>query len=145
MICTLLRKPLNGGGVLNALPCAAMNLDACRVGTSKSIPGSPNSKKGQTAVLGKYGAASLEHSGQNPNIGRFPANIIIRSDPSILQWFLSEFGETREDFARREKGVQGVVHVLGGMSNPPPGTPDSPRYGTTSGSVVRYFKQVLYT
>ena len=143
MICTLLRKPLNGGGILSTLPCAAMNLDACRVGTSKSIPGSPNSKKGQTAVLGKYGASSLDHSGQNPNIGRFPANLIIRSDPALLQWFLAEFGLTQEGVARREKVVQGSVHVLGGMGNHPPGTPDSPRYGTTPGSVVRYFKRVV--
>jgi site-specific DNA-methyltransferase (adenine-specific) len=98
MICTLPRKPLNGG-VLNALPCAAMNLDACRVGTSKSIPRSPNSKNGQGPIFGKYGASTPEQTGQNPNIGRFPANLIIRSDPVLLQWFLSEFGLTQEGVA----------------------------------------------
>ena len=34
MICTLLRKPLNGGGILQSLPCAVMNIDATRVPVS---------------------------------------------------------------------------------------------------------------
>ena len=94
-------------------------------------------------MFGKYGTSSLDHSGQNPNIGRFPANLIIRSDPALLQWFLAEFGLAQEGVARREKGVRGSLHVLSGVDNHSHGTPNSPRYGTTPGSVVRYFKRVV--
>ncbi len=140
MICTILRKPLERGGVIASLPCGGIQIDACRVGTSKSIPGGLSKGDSQVIYQGGYKPDSRDNSGWNPNIGRFPANLVIRSDPSLLQWFLVEFGETREDFARREKGVSGALHVLGGMGNLLPGTPNSPKYGTVPGSVSRYFK-----
>lgn len=78
MIVTLLRKPLiGGGGILNALPCACLNIDASRVGTSKSIPAGLSKDKVKL-IYGGYGLDSRDNSGWNPNIGRFPANVIVR-------------------------------------------------------------------
>ena len=54
-----------------------MNLDACRVGTSKAIPAGL-SKGAKKVVYGVYGLDSRDNSGWNPNIGRFPANVIVR-------------------------------------------------------------------
>ncbi len=145
MICTILRKPLNGGGVIANLPCGGIQIDACRVGTSKAIPGGLSKRDSQVIYQGGYKPDSRDNSGWNPNIGRFPANLIIRSDPSLLQWFLSEFGLTQEGVAVRVNGVSGSIHVLGGMGNKVPGTPNSPKYGTTPGSVSRYFKHCEVT
>ncbi len=38
MICTILRKPLNGGGILSGLPCACLNIEASRVGLAARYP-----------------------------------------------------------------------------------------------------------
>ena len=75
MIVTLLRKPLTGS-VIQTLPCACLNLDASRVGTSKAIPAGLS--RGKKALYsGVWGLDSRDNSGWNPNIGRFPANVIV--------------------------------------------------------------------
>jgi hypothetical protein len=76
MICTLLRKPLNGG-VINTLPCGGIQIDACRVGTSKAIPGGLSKGKTPGIYQGGYKLDSRDNSGWNPNIGRFPANLMV--------------------------------------------------------------------
>jgi hypothetical protein len=70
MICTILRKPLNGG-VLNALPCAAMNLDATRVpvlsGTrSPRAPSNLLLKSDVTDTLDKVVGFMIGRGNRNP-------------------------------------------------------------------------------
>ena len=56
-----------------------MNLDACRVGTSKAIPaGLSKGAKRDQIYTGGWKLDSRDNSGWNPNIGRFPANVIVR-------------------------------------------------------------------
>jgi DNA modification methylase len=76
----LARKPLTGTVADNVLTwgVGALNIDGCRVGTSKTVPGSANGKGRKSVVYsGEFGARSENHSGFNPNTGRWPANVIL--------------------------------------------------------------------
>lgn len=59
----------------------AINIEACRIGTSKNVPASPSRKKNGTSLSGSVDG-SLRHetgleSGHNPNIGRWPSNVVV--------------------------------------------------------------------
>jgi hypothetical protein len=73
----LVRKPLSGTVAANVQEhgTGALNIDASRIGTSKNVPASPRS--GQDRIFGAYGAQTGEESGHNPNIGRWPANLVL--------------------------------------------------------------------
>ena len=54
----------------------ALNVDACRVGTSKRVPGGEPSQ----AANQVYGTASLrtaDEIGRDPNVGRYPPNLLL--------------------------------------------------------------------
>lgn len=86
MICTLLRKPLiGGGGILNALPCAVMNIDATRVPTiprRTSIQG--NFRSAQNGVMLCWGVSGEPYA--NPPT-RYPTNVLVFKVPSLLDCF----------------------------------------------------------
>jgi site-specific DNA-methyltransferase (adenine-specific) len=74
------RKPISEKTVAaNVLKhgTGAINIDACRIGTEKRVPGSAS--KDNSGVNGGYGyrTKSSDDSGQNPNIGRWPANFTL--------------------------------------------------------------------
>ncbi len=59
----------------------ALGIEACRVGTSKRVPGSLS-----VSQLNGYGVAnrrgqSLDDSGHNPNVGRYPPNAVFSHAP----------------------------------------------------------------
>lgn len=70
-------KPIEGTYAENALKhgVAGLNIDGGRVETTKRTPASPSKNEG-SKVFGKYAPKTGEESGYNPNIGRFPANLI---------------------------------------------------------------------
>lgn len=76
---TVARKPLDGTVAANVLAhgTGALNVDGCRVGTSKRVPGSlsrtPNAVYGPG--LGGHAQDGTE-GGHDPNLGRWPANLI---------------------------------------------------------------------
>jgi DNA modification methylase len=76
---TVARKPLGGTVAENVLRhgTGALNVDGCRVGTSKKVPASasttPNAIYGKG--LGSLGTGATG-SGFDPNVGRWPANLI---------------------------------------------------------------------
>jgi site-specific DNA-methyltransferase (adenine-specific) len=76
---TMARKPLTGTVAANVLEhgTGALNVDGCRVGTSKNVPASV-SKKAPANCYGKYAEAGETPGigGHDPNIGRWPANLI---------------------------------------------------------------------
>lgn len=74
----LARKPLAGTVAANVLAhgTGALNIDACRIGTSKRVPGSV-SRNGQW--FGANGETGNE-SGHDPNVGRWPANVLLDED-----------------------------------------------------------------
>lgn len=73
----LAREPLDGTVAHNALThgCGALAIDASRVGTSKCVPWSPRSRTDR--IFGAYGAQSGTETGHDPNIGRWPANVLL--------------------------------------------------------------------
>ncbi|MGI8547737.1 MAG: DNA-methyltransferase [Gemmatimonadaceae bacterium] len=77
LIC-MARKPLAEKTVAaNVLKhgTGAINVDACRIGESKQVPGSLSGPSDR--IFGKYGPKQPDHSGQNPNIGRWPSNVVL--------------------------------------------------------------------
>jgi site-specific DNA-methyltransferase (adenine-specific) len=86
----LARKPLIGTVAANVLAhgTGALNIDGCRVGTTKNVPASasktPNNiyGAGMTSLSG-----GTENSGFDPNIGRWPANIILDGSDEVVGAF----------------------------------------------------------
>ena len=76
---TVARKPLIGTVAENVLAhgTGALNVDGCRVGTTKDVPASASNAV--NAIYGKgmgSKASGDQCSGFDPNIGRWPANLI---------------------------------------------------------------------
>jgi site-specific DNA-methyltransferase (adenine-specific) len=83
---TVARKPIVGTVANNVMTwgTGGINVDGCRVGTEKDVPGAV--KTGKPIMAGSwlkkhghgsgYGPRQMGMSGMNPKIGRFPANLI---------------------------------------------------------------------
>jgi len=87
IIC-LARKPLSEKTIVaNVLKhgTGAINIDACRVGTTKRVPSSLS--KTPNTVYGKYNLQNGSESGHNPNIGRWPANVITDGSDEVISSF----------------------------------------------------------
>jgi len=76
---TVARKPFKGTVAANVLDhgTGAINVDGCRVGTSKNVPASV-SKKAPANCYGKFKESGEMPGvgGHDPNLGRWPANLI---------------------------------------------------------------------
>jgi site-specific DNA-methyltransferase (adenine-specific) len=72
------RKPLAGTVAenLRAHGTGAINIDGCRVGTNKDVPASPR-RAVQGSALGDLSKAAGDTAGFDPNVGRFPANVLL--------------------------------------------------------------------
>jgi hypothetical protein len=55
----------------------ALNVDACRVGTSKRVPGGEPSRSAANQVYGAASLRTLDEIGRNPNVGRYPPNLLL--------------------------------------------------------------------
>lgn len=80
-VAFLFRHPPEGSIAANVLHqgVGGLNIDACRVGSSKRVPASP---RGMTdRVFGTYRAQTGNESGYDPNLGRFPPNILLVHTP----------------------------------------------------------------
>ncbi len=86
-IC-LARKPLGEATVAaNVLRygTGGLNVDGCRVGETKRVPGSAKTGPASTHTvsLPGYGGGT----GHDPNVGRFPANLLHDGSPEVLAGF----------------------------------------------------------
>ena len=92
---TMARKRF-AGGVAECVEqngTGALNIDGCRIGTTKDVPGAVKSGRPIHAAswLKKhghgsgYGPREMDQSGMNPNIGRWPANFIHDGSDEIEQ------------------------------------------------------------
>ena len=84
---TVARKPLVGTVAANVLRhgTGALNVDGCRVGTSKQVPASVKKAppSSHTVSIGN----STETSGFDPNVGRWPANLIHDGSDEVVGLF----------------------------------------------------------
>jgi len=84
------RKPLAGTVAANVLQhgTGALNVDGCRVGDSKSVPSSASKTAnkiygaGMTSMTG-----GTNRSGFDPNVGRWPANIVHDGSDEVMAAF----------------------------------------------------------
>jgi site-specific DNA-methyltransferase (adenine-specific) len=73
-------KPVEGSITANVEQwgTGALNIDACRIGTTKDVPSSGSAAG--SVCYGKRGPRTMDMSGFDPNIGRWPANVILDED-----------------------------------------------------------------
>lgn len=87
---TVARKPLCGTVAANVLQygTGGINVDGCRVGTSKEVPASV-SRKAPANCYGKYAEAGETPGigGHDPNLGRWPANLIHDGSDEVVGLF----------------------------------------------------------
>lgn len=106
MIC-LARKPLSEPTVAkNVLRwgTGALNIDGARVGTSKDVPASGTGVS-HLRTHGTFAARRPEiDSGFNPNIGRFPANLIHDGSAEVLAGFPMTTSGTKKPTDQRIGG-----------------------------------------
>lgn len=63
-------------------PLRALNVDACRIGTSKEVPASVSRTDGK--VYGRFAQETGAEDGYNPNVGRWPANATLDEGAAAL-------------------------------------------------------------
>ena len=88
---TVARKPLVGTVAANVLEhgTGALNVDGCRVGTSKNVPASVSKKAHANCYMGgwnEYGEIPGV-GGHDPNLGRWPANLIHDGSDEVVGLF----------------------------------------------------------
>lgn len=71
------RKPLIGTVAANVLAhgTGALNIDATRIGTTKDVPASASTSGGKGIY--SHMDALTERGGMDPNVGRWPANVVL--------------------------------------------------------------------
>jgi len=82
----LAQKPRDGTFANNALTwgCGGIWVDGCRIGTTKDVPASPSRTAGLSLSGSEDGTLRKEtgdESGHNPNMGRWPANLLLQHTP----------------------------------------------------------------
>lgn len=79
------RKPLSGTVAENVLKhgTGGINIDGGRIGTNKRVPGGKCSDK-RSEVFSMYNTTNENSDGKNPEIGRFPANIILDAEAGAM-------------------------------------------------------------
>jgi site-specific DNA-methyltransferase (adenine-specific) len=136
-IC-LAQKPMSektGTAQVLATGTGALNVDACRVGTSKDVPASP--RAAQTERGWGHRAQTGAESGHNPNIGRWPANLVHDGSPEVLAAFAAFGTRTSGTGAVKRASVAGYRGNALGNESRPVGT-EMLCYGD-SGSAARFF------
>lgn len=120
----LCRKPLDGTNAANLAKWGAggLNIDACRIGTSKQVPGAPRGAITGNA-FGTYGAQTGEESGHDPNVGRWPANVIL--DEGAAAELDAQSGiSTSTGGSRGAGGQNGSLSPIGAQPEFKPGLGD---------------------
>lgn len=92
------RKPLVGTVAANVerYGCGALNIDGCRIGTTKDVPASPSRTNGNAlsgSVDGSLRRETGNEDGHNPNVGRWPANVVL--DESAAEMLDAQTGERK--------------------------------------------------
>lgn len=128
----LARKPLVGTVEANWQEhgTGGLNIDGCRVGDSKSVPASASRTQNKVYGAGMTSASGgTDSSGFDPNVGRWPANLIHDGSDEVLAAFPSAQGQQGATGKRKQGAVYGVV-TQDGEGVPPRGD---------TGSAARFF------
>lgn len=109
--CILAMKPTAGTFAENALAhgVAGLNVDGCRIGTTKDIPASV-SKKAPSNCYGRFRENGEVQGigGHDPNTGRWPANVMLDEDAAAMLGEPSRFFYVaKASRSEREAGLEG--------------------------------------
>jgi len=132
---TLARKPFKGTVAANVLRhgTGAINVDGCRVGTSKQVPASASTTP--NAIYGK-GLGSLgtgaSGSGFDPNVGRWPANLIHDGSDEVVGLFPANAGASAP-----VKGTEASMASVGAVTGKRDRVPGA--FHADTGSAARFF------
>ena len=123
----LARRPLEGTMAANVARwgVGGLAIDACRIGEQKRVPGSLPKGRGSEFAWSKP-PPSMDDSGQDPNVGRWPANLLLSHTDGCRPT-----GATRtvnNGTAVKHRGVVAGTGASFGIAKPV-GTPDA-GYGT---------------
>jgi len=131
---TVARKPLIGTVAENVLAhgTGGINVDGCRVGTSKNVPASV-SKKAPANCYGKFaeGGETTGIGGHDPNLGRWPANLIHDGSEEVVGLF-PKTEASKVGNRGAGKGETGCYGVFGG-------DPGIRGHNDNGGSAARFF------
>ena len=145
----LVQKPISESSIARNIlkhGVGGINVEACRIGDNKQVPSSL-SKNNRTVYNGGYVGESGDEDGHNPNIGRYPANLILScgadcdGDNHSPDCPVSVIGEqsgisVSSDRPRNNKDFEGVTLGMY-AANVTFGHNDQ-------GTAARYFKQLLF-
>lgn len=124
----------------------ALNVDGGRVGTTKDVPASV-SRTDRAVYAGGWGQETGDESGHNPNIGRWPANLLLAHEPEcaaecVLGCAVRRLGEqSGVSESGQPNGVYGTYEQRGNSiygGNLGSATPNRPPVGD-SGTAARFF------
>lgn len=153
-IC-MARKPLIGTVAANVLAhgTGALNIDGCRIEGVKGVPASPARKSGGNALAGSVDGSlrkcTGEEDGFNPNVGRWPANVIHDGSAEVLAAFPLAAGQLAD--AKVDPEGRKTGNVYGAMKRGHEPSADSDNCGTVGfkmkpgarrldeGSAARFF------
>lgn len=129
------RKPLDGTVAGNALKhgAGALNIDGCRIAGTKQTPwGRPSEKRSNLSGLTGLRNPDLESDGRNPEVGRWPANVIHDGSEEVLELFPPAPGQSGD---LKETGrCRPSSGIFGDMGAPRPHAARK-----DSGSAARFF------
>jgi site-specific DNA-methyltransferase (adenine-specific) len=131
------RKPLDGTNAQNLARwgVGALNIDGCRVDGVKGVPASVR-RAAQGVTFGDLSQDPGTGSGWDPNVGRWPANIIHDGSDEVLDAFPADL-KSGTGAVKRASGKGGDASASIGAESRPAGTPML-SYGDR-GSAARFF------
>jgi site-specific DNA-methyltransferase (adenine-specific) len=128
------RKPLTGTVAQNVLThgTGALNIDGCRIGTSKDVPASSSDRMGAHGIYNGGLNALNERSGMDPNVGRWPANVAL--DETAANMLDQQSGEGISKRAPRGAGKsETATYGVWGLAD------DDTRGHNDTGGASRFF------
>ncbi len=145
---TLARKPIIGTVAVNVIEhgSGGLNIDASRIGVSKNVPSSASRTSSGSSVQG-FSDGSLRNEtgnedGHNPNVGRFPANVILQHLDGCVQGCpVKEIDEQSIACGMHSAGSSRKASRSAGKTGMFPMDGDGHRFGDTGGA-SRFFKQI---
>ena len=119
-------RPCDGTFTKNALQhgVAGLNIDAGRIGTSKNVPASVSDTDSKNCY-GAYGKETGMESGHDPNVGRWPANVILDPIAAELLDLQSGISESVNRVGVRSGRADGLRFGMAEQSNISMGHTDS--------------------
>lgn len=150
----IVQKPVEGTIARNVLKwgVGGVNVEACRIGATKRVPGCISKSQGTGNAWGSSlgNGKTINDDGQNPNVGRYPANTILVCSPecdretharSCPVSILGEQGGERKS-GGGIKSKAGAVAENGKTGGRRVSNFDNKGIGGDTGTAARYFKQL---